>query len=641
MIEIALVGNPNSGKSTLFNALTSERQRVGNWTGVTNEIKKAKYKKDKEIEIVDLPGIYSQSATTVDTKTAINYLKSNNNTLIINVIDSTNLKRNLYLTCELIRLQKPIVLAVNMCDIIAKNGKVFNKDLLSKRLGVPVVEISALKNYNLDKLISVAVKNNEIPNQIFLDNYKGDEHQKYYSFINDVTNGVISGKENVRQFSNNADKILMHKIWGIPLFFLIMTAVYYLSINLGGVFGNVISNCFSVLSNLVEIKLNELGVGEWLISLCADAIISSVGGILSFLPQILILFTLLALIEDSGYAVRVVYLFDGVFRKFGLGGKSLMPMIVSCGCTVTGLMSTRIIEGRKERIMTIFLSPFMPCGAKTAVFAYFASAFFNGNALVAASMYFLGIICVGVFGLILKRTKYFKNLNDFFVMEIPPIRKPSIKNVINVIIEKIKEFLSKAALAVFCVSVFLWLLKSVGIRGYVGEKIEDSFLYLIGNAISWIFTPLGFSSWQTSVALLSGTFAKEAIVETLELIANNSQSLFNSTYSAYAFMAFVLLSPPCVASLATAYRELNSKKLFFLMCTFQFVAAYTVAFLINLLGYVICSFTNLILSLIIVIMIIISVVFAIKRLSKSGCKNCAHNCYGDKKCNKKVKRFTI
>ena len=640
MIEIALVGNPNCGKSTLFNALTFERQRVGNWTGVTNEVKKAKYKKNKEIEIVDLPGIYSQSATTSDAKAAINYLKSNKNTIIINVIDSTNLKRNLYLTCELIRLQKPIVLAVNMCDIIKKNGQKFNKDLLSKRLGVPVVEISALKNYNLDKLIDIAISSKQIPKPIMLDNYKGDEYQKFYSFINDVANGIITGKQNVSKLSITADKILMHNIFGIPLFFLVMTAVYYLSINLGGIFGGVISNAFDALSKLVEARLDYLGVGEWLISLCCDAIINAVGGILSFLPQILILFTLLALIEDSGYAARIVYLFDGFFRKFGLGGKSLMPMIVCCGCTVTGLMSTRIIEGKKERIMTIFLSPFMPCGAKTAVFAYFASAFFNGNALVAVSMYFLGIISVGVFGLILKRTNYFKKSNDFFVMEIPPFRAPSVKNVLNVILEKVKEFLTKAALAVFCVSVFLWLLMSVGVNGYVGEKIEDSFLYFIGNAIAWIFYPLGFSSWQTSVALLSGTFAKEAIVETLELIANNSQQFFNTTYSAYAFMAFVLLSPPCIASLATAHKELNSKKLFVLMCAFQFSAAYLVAFIINLLGVLFCSFTNLILSLIIVIIVLMSVIFAIKRLSKSGCINCAHNCYGDKKCNKKVKRFT-
>ncbi len=640
MIEIALVGNPNCGKSTLFNSLTKERQRVGNWTGVTNEVKISKYKKDNNIKIADLPGLYSLSATTADTKSAIEYLKSNDNAIIINVIDCTNLKRNLYLTCELIRLQKPIVLAVNMCDIIKKNGQYFNKNLLSKRLGVPVVEISALKNYNLDKLIEIATKNKQIPNNILLDRYSGDEHQKYYSFIDEIINGIIIGRENSRLFSNNLDKIAMHNILGIPLFFLVMTAVYYLSINLGGIFGGIISNLFDALSLVTKEYLNTLGVGEWITSLCCDAIISSVGGILSFLPQILILFTLLALIEDSGYATRVVYLFDGFFRKFGLGGKSLMPMIVSCGCTVTGMMSTRIIEGKKERIMTIFLSPFMPCGAKTAVFAYFASAFFNGNALVATSMYFLGIICVGVFGLLLKRTKYFKNSNDFFIMEIPPFRLPSIKNVVNVIIEKIEEFLTKASLAVFCVSVFLWLLMSVGVRGYVGKDIENSFLYLIGNAISWIFYPLGFASWQTSVALIGGTFAKEAIVETLELISNDAHALFNSSYSVYAFMAFVLLSPPCIASLVTAYRELRSKKLFITMCAFQFLVAYTVAFVINLIGYLICSFTNLILSLIIVIIIIASVIFAIKRLSKCTCKTCVHNCFGEEKCNKKAKRFT-
>ena len=346
----------------------------------------------------------------------------------------------------------------------------------------------------------------------------------------------------------------------------------------------------------------------------------------------------MAIIEQSGYASRIAFLLDGFFRRFGLGGKSLLPMIVSCGCTVTGLMATRTIERTGERRMTIFLSPFMPCGAKSAVFAWFSSVFFGSSAIVAVSMYFLGILCVGIFGKFLKKFSIFNEEDGGFLMEIPTLRLPSAKDVLFVMLEKVKEFTTKAGLIVFCVSIFLWLLKSVGTSGYVGDDIEKSLLFIIGNKLKYIFYPLGFTEWETSVAFISGAFAKEAVVETLNLISTNFSTLFSTTYSAYSFMAFILLSPPCIASLVTAKQELGSSKLFVFMLIFQTLTAYVVSLAINLAGFLFDNFKGLLLSLIIVIIIMLSLFSALKYLKTKKCRLCK-NCKGENRCQK-VERFT-
>ncbi len=635
---IALIGNPNSGKTTLFNSLTGSNQKVGNWTGVTVEKKESHYKKGKQVKIVDLPGLYSLKGKSVDQKTTFDYLTKNKPDAIINVVDGTNLERNLFLTLELCSLDIPVVVAVNMSDELEKNGVKLDEQKLSKLLNLPIVLISALKNINIDKVVDVA-KNLKTKQQA---NHQYLNATKSYDFISEILGEVlVKAPLKSEIITLKVDNILMHKRMGLPIFFFIMTTVYFLSMKIGGFIGEYIVMFFENVGVFLTKKFIELKVPEWIISLSCDAIINSIGGILSFLPQILILFSLIALIEESGYSSRIAFLFDRLFRSFGLSGKSFLPMIVSCGCTVTGLLSSRIIEGTNERRMTVFLSPFIPCGAKTAVFAYFSSRLFGGNALVATSMYFLGIICVGIFGSILKRFKAFKKNEDFFLLEMPTLRLPRLKDILAVILEKVKEFITRAGLIVFSVSVFLWLFKSVGISGYVGDNVENSFLFFIGDKLKYLFYPLGFFDWHLSVSIISGMFAKEAVIESLSLLSGDINSLFYNGFTAYAFMAFILLSPPCIASLATAKQELGSNKWFIFMLLFQTLVAYIVSLIINLMGLLIEWFGGLILSLIIVIIIILSLILSIKKLKNSKCKLCGHNCRGDVKCLKKGKPYTI
>ena len=639
---IALVGNPNSGKTTLFNALTGTYQKVGNWTGVTTEKKQGEYKKDKRIKIIDLPGLYSFSANGIDEKTAYNYLKNSPPKVIINVVDATNLERNLFLTTEILSLNIPTVIALNMFDELLSNGIKVNTNELSKKLGVPVIPVSALKKINLEELMTAAINNAEKPNLPPKSLNILSNKTYRYEYIENIVQKVLERKKTkAEKFTERADNILMHKVLGIPIFFAVMTLVYFLSMKVGGFIGGGIENLFGGISEKTSIALYNAGVSQWIISLLCDAVINSIGGVTSFLPQILILFMLMALIEQSGYAARVAFNFDRIFKSFGLSGKSLLPMIVSCGCTVSGLMASRTIERTNERRMTIFLSPFMPCGAKTAVFAWFATEFFGGNALIAASMYFLGIICACVFGLLLKKLKIFKGDNGTFLLEIPVLRRPSAKSVMMVMWEKVKEFTTKAGLIVFTVTVFLWLFKNVGISGYVGNEVEKSFLYAVGNALKYLFYPLGFCNWQTSVAIISGSFAKEAVVESLNLLSTDVQTLFTNEFSVYAFMSFILLSPPCVASIAAAKTELKSVKWLIFMILFQTTAAYIVAFLINLFGIIIDCSIGLLLSLIIVIIITLALILSIKILKKHGCKGCLKCLKESKKCNKKARRYTI
>ena len=638
---IALVGNPNCGKTSLFNVLTGTYQKVGNWTGVTTEQKLGKYKKDKRIKIIDLPGTYSLSEGALDQTVTYDFLKNNKPHVIINVVDGTNLERNLSLSIELASLDIPMVIAVNMCDELEKNNIKLDTDYLSKTFGVPVIAVSALKEKNIDKLIEVAKKTTQKPfiavknpNLLLVDN------KKRFEFIESIINKVIKKKITKAEIiTYSIDRILLNKFLSIPIFFLVMLLVYFLSMKVGGFLGEYVEKGFEIFSQKGFILLSNLGASEWIISLICDAIIKTAGGVCAFLPQILILFSLMALIEESGYASRVAFIFDRIFRTFGLSGKSFLPLIVSCGCTVTGLMATRTIEKTSERRMTIFLAPFMPCGAKTAVFAWFSSIFFGGNALVATSMYFLGILCACLFGLTLKRIKFLKSDGSGFLLEIPPYRLPSLKNVLAVIWEKVKEFSTKAGLIVFAVTVILWLLKSVGPSGYVGQQVDKSFLYIIANWIKFVFYPLGFCSWQTAVAILCGSFAKEAVVESLTLLSQDVTTLFDSVYSAYSFMAFILISPPCIASLATAKRELGSYKIFVFMIIFQILSAYLVATIINLVGKMLCGEFGLILSIILVIIIALAVIKAIKELKKHKCRLCDY-CKKGEKCNKDIKHFT-
>lgn len=638
--KIALIGNPNCGKTTLFNTLTGTYQKTGNWTGVTTEQKVGRCKFNRKIKIIDLPGLYSLNANSKDEQSVISCLKSNPPDVIINVVDGTNLERNLFLTCELLRLKIPVVIAINFLDQLEKNKITVSEEKFSKIFDVPIVSVSALKNKNVSKLIDVAKNHDKISNKIVI---KGNEKstKEIYKFIEENISKIIVKKQtSAEKFTQKADNILTHKIFSIPIFFCIITIVYFLSIKIGGVLGSGVNYCFDGFSNLINNWLMASKVPDFMVSLVCDAIIKGVGTVASFFPQILVLFILLTLIEQSGYASRIAFILDRIFRSFGLSGKSILPMVVSCGCTVTGLMSTRTIENTAERRMTVFLTPFMPCGAKTAVFGWFSSVFFNGNALIASSMYFLSILCVCVFGKVLKSLKCFKNMQGEFILEMPTYRVPAVKDVVCVLIEKLKEFIVKAGTIVFLISVGLWGLENFGVYGYTYGVVEDSFLFTIGNFIKTIFYPLGFSTWQASVSVLTGFLAKEAVVETICLLSSDATSLFSTTYSVYAFMAFVLLSPPCIASLATAKRELNSTKWFLAMILFQFLSAYTVALIINGIGFLVKAPIGLILSVIIGIIITIVYSKCLNKAKKTKCLGCKLCKIGESKCQIKAKRYT-
>ncbi len=636
--KIALIGNPNCGKTTLYNALTGKYQKTGNWTGVTTEKRSAPYKNDDDIIITDLPGVYSLNAWSLDERVVTTYIKDSPPDVFINVLDGTNLERNLFLTLELCLINVPIVLAINFSDELEKNNILLNEKRLSELLGVPVIKISALKNDGIEQLIDSAKTVQKKPKPLQNANTTARER---YEFIEKMIEQVVIKKQTRCEiFTQKADKLLLNKVFALPIFFIVMTIVYFLSIKMGGVLGNILLNGLSQMENSTRNFLIEHGVPNFLISLSCDAILKGVATVCSFLPQILILFALLTLIEQFGYASRIAFILDRIFRTFGLSGKSIIPMIVSSGCAVSGLMSTRTISETSERRMTVFLSPFIPCGAKTAVFGWFSCTFFNGSALIATSMYFLAILCTAVFGWILKKLKVFKCNDGTFILEMPLLRKPSVKDLFFVMKEKTTDFITKAGTIIFLISIALWFLQNFGISGYTNGNVQKSFLFAIGNAIKFIYYPLGFSNWQTSVALISGAFAKEAVVETLILTASDFQTLFNNAFSVYAFMAFVLLSPPCIASLATARTELNSNKWFIAMLVFQFASAYVVALAINCLGILFTGNFGLLLSAFVVIMILIITIECVKKLKHTKCKLCGLCKKGAKKCQSSKKRYT-
>ncbi len=636
--KIALIGNPNCGKTTLFNNLTGTYQKTGNWTGVTTQVKSAKYVKDNDIDIYDLPGVYSLEANSLDEQSVIDYIRKTPPDVIINVVDGTNLERNLFLTAQLCKLKIPFVIAVNYIDELEDNGIKLDEYALSKLFNVSVVSISALKKIRTDKLINKAISVDTISDQTCDFNI---ETRAIYNFIEKNIDKIITKKlTRNEKFTQKADNILLSKVFAIPVFVIVMLWVYFISIKFGGVVGQGVNHIILNLTKTIEGFLFKQNVPNILIGLTCDAILKGMATVFSFLPQILILFMFLTILEESGYASRIAFILDKVFRAVGLSGKSVIPLIVSCGCTVTGLSSSRTIENLSERRMTIFLTPFMPCGAKLAVFAWFASVFFDGSALVATSMYFLALTCTAVFGAILKNFKPFKQNNGELLIEIPTLRAPSFHDVLSVLKEKVKDFVTKAGMIVFLVSVGLWFLQNIGPSGYVNGNQKESFLFVIGDMLKFIFYPLGFGNWQASVAIISGTFAKEAVVETLCLICEDYSSIFYNQFSVYAFMAFVLLSPPCVASLATAKRELVKPKWFLGMLIFQFLSAYLVAFTINAIGFFIeCNF-GLILSVFIgIITLILAITFAIKLKSKR-CKLCKVCHSGGKECQNHKKRYT-
>lgn len=676
-ITIALAGNPNCGKTTLFNALTGSNQFVGNWPGVTVEKKEGRLKGQKDVKIMDLPGIYSLSPYTLEEVVTRNYLIGEKPDAILNIIDGTNIERNLYLSTQLMELGIPVVMAVNMMDLVKKNGDFIHIDKLSKALGCEVVEISALKGTGIkeaaekavevarrkDKMLSVHSFSDEVESVLDKISEKlaldvAEEQKRFFSikllerdekisnlleFVPDVheeinwieeemdddTESIITNERYVyissiikscyekrnkekHSLSDKIDQIVTNRILALPIFAAIMFLVYYISVTTvgtwatdwanDGVFGegwSLFGMDIPGIPGLVESGLQAIGCADWLQGLVVDGIVGGVGAVLGFVPQMLILFLFLAFLEACGYMARVAFIMDRVFRKFGLSGKSFIPMLIGSGCGVPGIMASRTIENDRDRKMTIMTTTFIPCGAKLPIIALIAGALFDGAWWVAPSAYFVGIMAVIVSGIFLKKTKLFAGDPAPFVMELPAYHMPTVKNILRSMWERAASFVKKAGTIILLSSVVIWFLQNFGFENGAIQMVEDmdkSFLAAVGSIIAPIFAPLGWGNWKFASAAITGLIAKENVVGTFGVlygfgeVAEDGAEIWGSLASsvtaaaAYSFLVFNLLCAPCFAAMGAIKREMNNRKWFWFAIGYQTGFAYVVSFLIYQVG---------------------------------------------------------
>ena len=668
-ISIALAGNPNSGKTTLFNALTGANQFVGNWPGVTVEKKEGKYKEDKDMKIIDLPGIYSLSPYTLEEVVSREFLLNEKVDVILNIVDGSNLERNLYLTTQLLELSIPVVVAVNMLDVIEKRGDHINYDLLSQELGCPVFPISALKNKGIQEVMdkvkvvayqSFEAKNiyseeinktlkqleniipkdidqkkmlfysikllerdnkiikslNVIPNESLiktLENQRDDDSESIitdarYSYITSIIDDCYK-KANTEKLtiSDKIDKVVTNRILALPIFALVMFIVYYVSVTTVGTYVTDWTNDVlfgEIIPPAIENFLVSINCAGWLQGLILDGIVAGVGAVLGFVPQMLVLFAFLAILEDCGYMARVAFIMDRIFRKFGLSGKSFIPMLIGSGCGVPGIMASRTIESARDRKMTIITTTFIPCGAKLPIIALIAGALFNGAAWVSPSCYFLGVLAIIISGIILKKTKLFVGDPAPFVMEMPEYHAPRIVNVLRSMWERGWSFIKKAGTIILLSTIVIWFLQSFGFengRFAMVEDMDSSFLAMIGQTFAWIFTPLGWGEWKAAVASITGLVAKENVVATFGQlygfteVAEDGAEIWGTlassftVLSAYSFLAFNLLCAPCFAAIGAIKREMNNGKWTVFAIVYQCIFAYIVALMIYQIGNLIIN----------------------------------------------------
>ena len=671
-IKIALAGNPNCGKTTMFNALTGANQYVGNWPGVTVEKKEGKLKgkrgKGEEIIVTDLPGIYSLSPYTLEEVVSRDYILKENPDVIIDLVDATNIERNLYLTTQLIETGVPVVIALNMADLLEKRGIKIDTKRLSMLLDCPIIETSALKGEGLDKLIDEAVKTAkkssvDLPKEIFtkemetaitavkdilpssvtedkkrwyavkflendekvkeamklsasgqslvdarrqeLEKLHDDDMESIvtderYKFIQKIVNTTVKKAKDKLTVSDKIDRIVTNRILGIPIFVAIMWLVYYVSVTTVGTFVTDWTNDVFVVAvqDFFSKILTSVGAGDMVQGLVVDGIVGGLGAVLGFVPQMAILFLFLSVLEDCGYMVRIAFVMDRVFRHFGLSGKSFIPLLISSGCGIPGIMASKTIEQDNDRRLTIMTATFIPCGAKLPVIALMGgviageTAGYAESSFIAPLMYFIGIVAVLVSAIILKKTKPFSGKPAPFVMELPQYHVPQAKTVLLHVWERLKGFIIKAGTILFLACVVMWFLGGFGFTdGGFGmvEDSADSLMAAIGGVIAPIFAPLGFGEWQPVAASISGFTAKEAIVSTMGVLANVAgdtedavnvaagvASWFPTGIAAFSFLMFNLLDSPCLAAIATMAKEMNSKKWFWFAIIFQNVFAYLV-----------------------------------------------------------------
>ncbi len=603
-MRIALAGNPNCGKTTMYNAVTGKSENVGNFSGITVEKKesilKSKFnKKNKDIIVVDLPGAYSISPFTSEESLTRDYILEENPDVIVNIVDGANISRSLFFTTQLLELGIPTVIAINKEDIVNKRGDVIDIEKLSKGLNCKVVFTNASSEKGLNELFSFASELAEThtePKPLVIEGGKEDLVRQ--KFINDIVkNSIVKNKISYEATtSDKIDEIVAHKWLGLPIFFGVMYVVFWISqVLIGGTISEYLNETFfgEIVPETAETFLSTIGVNDYLTSLIIDGILAGVGAVIGFLPLIMVLFFCLGLLEDSGYLARVAVVMDRFFKKIGLSGKSIIPMIVGTGCGVPGIMATRTIENEKERKITAILTPFVPCGAKLPIIALFAGVFFPGQAWVGPSMYALAIFMIVIGGLFLNKVLHFEASKESrFIIELPEYKIPSIKYAFFQMLDKAKHFIVKASTIILAMNALIWFLGNHNFTFQVVENTNDSMLAFVGGILSIFLIPLGFKGWQLGAATLTGFVAKEEVVATLAVVlaSSSEEALFGvlpEFFTPVTGLAFIILNlfiPPCFAAIGAMNSELGSKNLLFKAIAFQTLVGYTIAMIISQIG---------------------------------------------------------
>ena len=706
-VTIALAGNPNCGKTTMFNALTGANQYVGNWPGVTVEKKEGKLKNQKDVTVTDLPGIYSLSPYTLEEVVSRDYLLKEKPDVIIDLVDATNIERNLYLATQLLEIGIPVVIALNMVDLLKKNNIHINVKGLSSALGCPIVETSALKGTGLKEVVDEAIKcanQHRVPSKKMefpkavekavneieslvpaniseenkrwyavkllerdskvkeglnlpasaqskieeiasnLEKAEDDDTESIvtdgrYQYIEKVVSANVKRSGNKMTVSDKIDRIVTNRILGLPIFILTMFIVYYVSVTTVGTMVTDWTNDSFVgtIQGVVADGLSGVGVADWLVSLVSDGIIGGLGAVLGFVPQMAILFLFLSILEDCGYMVRIAFVMDRVFRHFGLSGKSFIPLLISSGCGIPGIMASKTIEADNDRRLTIMTATFIPCGAKLPVIALMGgimTAYVTGDYVAAGFitplMYFIGVVAVLVSAIILKKTKPFSGKPAPFVMELPQYHIPSAKTVLLHVWERLKGFIIKAGTILFLATVIMWVLSSIGSTGSgIGfvEDSNDSIMAILGGILAPIFAPLGFGKWQPVAASISGFSAKESIVSTMGVLANVAgddaedtmivgaaiKAWFPSAVAAFSFLLFNLLDSPCLAAISTMAHEMQSRKWFWFAILFQNIFAYVVTLCVYQIGLVVTGAGSFGIGTIVALILVAIILFLLFR----------------------------
>lgn len=632
MIIAALAGNPNCGKTTLFNELTGSKQHVGNWPGVTVEKKEGNYKKDKNINIVDLPGTYSLSPYSAEEEIARDYIVNSKPNVVVNIVDATSIERNLYLTMQIAQTGTPMVVALNMMDEVENMGIDIKTDKLSEMLGVPVVPIVARSGKGIEKLMTVtketAEKGIATLKQDVYDKIKNIEENKNneeadilaadmrYEYIDKVVDSsVFRPQVKKLTISDKIDQIVTNKVLSLPIFAVVMYMLFACTFSENFLFieglpspgkwlEGIVGKVWEIATEIVAKLLTSAGVSDWLHNLVVDGIMAGVGAVFGFIPLVLVLFVLMSFLEDSGYMARVAFVMDRIFRKFGLSGKSFIPLLMGFGCSVPALTASRTLESDKDRKITMMVTPFMSCGAKLPIYLMFVATLFSSSNRTAIifSIYILGMVMAVIAALFLNKFM-FKAENSGFIMELPKYRIPSLKSVAIHAWEKVKGFAIKAGTIILFSTILIWFLSNFNMSGMC--DMEESFLATIGNSIAWIFAPLGFNDWRASVGVVTGWIAKENIVATfgqlfagvtdesvIKAISEGEQALpaigdVFTKVSAFSYMAFNLLCMPCFAAVGAMRREFGSIKWTLKAIAFQMVTAYVIALIINVVGNII------------------------------------------------------